>query len=670
MVVLEKLEVRNLVASARGTVEQPGKNVRAKAGLNRAILDQGWYAFEQMLAYKLEKRGGQLLHVPAAYTSQRCSVCAHTTADNRRSQAAFCCVSCGHAENADTNAAKNIVRAGLALVGAPTRRTSAAAAASPRTRQKARMSPRWLLPQAGIRSFRSREEVKCTRRERPARVTDRAEDRDAGVRHGGIGVRRRPRNRGPGRGRARGPGDGAVGALGRGGPRCGVVPVAPTSTRWTRATWRTSTPWSTPRPRSRKPGRGSGSTGATWSAPSGCSRRPGRAGSAGSCTSGPRPRCSTGGTSVDVDEGAPYPDPHPFVYGATKALAEQAVLAADAPGFVALSLRPRLIWGPRDTTVLPAVLAAAAAGRFAWVDGGRALTSTTHVANLVDAVLAALTRGAGGRAYFVVDDGTRPYRAFFEALAATRGVTLPGRSVPGWLARPLSRAVERTWLALGRAGIRRWRRCRCTCSGPQSPSARTRRGGSSGGRRGCRWRTGSPRWPRAGSRALGSLDGETRPGSSRRDERCATGYPSAWNPKTSHDGHLEPLSGLDAMFLYLETPTSPMHVGSLSILEGRLAFDTFRSHLASRLHLVKSFRQRLVEVPLGLNRPYWADDPNFDLDWHLHHTALPKPGDWKQLRRLASRVFGRPLDRSRPLWEMSSSRGSTPSRRFRPARSG
>jgi putative transposase len=120
VVVLESLDVRNLTASARGTLEQPGTNVCAKAGLNRAILDQGWYAFEQMLAYKLKNWGGQLIRVPAAYTSQRCSVCSHTSADNRRAQAAFRCVSCGHVENADTNAAKNIVRAGLARVGAPT----------------------------------------------------------------------------------------------------------------------------------------------------------------------------------------------------------------------------------------------------------------------------------------------------------------------------------------------------------------------------------------------------------------------------------------------------------------------------------------------------------------------------------------------------------------------
>jgi putative transposase len=119
VVVLETLDVRNMVASARGTAEQPGNNVRAKAGLNRAILDQGWYTFEQMLTYKLKKLGGQLLHAPAAYTSQRCSGCAHTTPDNRRAQAAFCCVSCGHADNADTNAAKNLRRAGQALMGAP-----------------------------------------------------------------------------------------------------------------------------------------------------------------------------------------------------------------------------------------------------------------------------------------------------------------------------------------------------------------------------------------------------------------------------------------------------------------------------------------------------------------------------------------------------------------------
>jgi WS/DGAT/MGAT family acyltransferase len=115
---------------------------------------------------------------------------------------------------------------------------------------------------------------------------------------------------------------------------------------------------------------------------------------------------------------------------------------------------------------------------------------------------------------------------------------------------------------------------------------------------------------------------------------------------------MEALSGLDAAFLYMETPTSPMHIGSLAVLEGSLQFEDFRELLQARLHLVKSFRQRLVEVPFHLDRPYWADDPHFNIDWHLHHTALPRPGGWRQLRKLCSRIFSQPLDRTRPLWEI------------------
>lgn len=110
MVVVEALDVRNMSASAKGTVEEPGRKVRQKAGLNRAILDQGWGAFRTMLAYKLADRGGRLVEVPAAYTSQTCPVCGHVHPDNRKSQAAFLCVACGHAANADTNAAINILR--------------------------------------------------------------------------------------------------------------------------------------------------------------------------------------------------------------------------------------------------------------------------------------------------------------------------------------------------------------------------------------------------------------------------------------------------------------------------------------------------------------------------------------------------------------------------------
>lgn len=152
---------------------------------------------------------------------------------------------------------------------------------------------------------------------------------------------------------------------------------------------------------------------------------------------------------VDVDETAPYPRAHRYLYSETKAEAEARVLAASGGAFTTVSIRPRLVWGPRDSTVLPAVLAMAREGRFAWLDGGRARTSTTHVDNLVAALLLALTRGHGGSAYFVADDGTRTMRSFLEAAAAAHGVTLGTRSIPGAVARPLAAAVEGAWRRLG-----------------------------------------------------------------------------------------------------------------------------------------------------------------------------------------------------------------------------
>jgi putative transposase len=109
-VVLEALKVRNMSASAKGTAAEPGKMVRQKAGLNRAILDQGWGTFRTILSYKLADRGGRLIEVPAAYTSQTCAECGAVDARSRRDQARFVCTGCGHAANADTNAAINILR--------------------------------------------------------------------------------------------------------------------------------------------------------------------------------------------------------------------------------------------------------------------------------------------------------------------------------------------------------------------------------------------------------------------------------------------------------------------------------------------------------------------------------------------------------------------------------
>jgi WS/DGAT/MGAT family acyltransferase len=99
-----------------------------------------------------------------------------------------------------------------------------------------------------------------------------------------------------------------------------------------------------------------------------------------------------------------------------------------------------------------------------------------------------------------------------------------------------------------------------------------------------------------------------------------------------------------------------MHVGGVSIFDagGRpFDLDAVRQLLEGRLHLVRSFRERLVEVPLGLGRPHWVDDPGFALDVHLHHVALPRPAGWRELVRLVSREQARPLDRSRPLWELT-----------------
>ncbi len=110
VVVMEDLRILNMTASARGTVEDPGTNVRAKSGLNRRILDQGWGEFRRQLGYKLAWNGGTLLLVDPRNTSRTCSSCGHISRENRQTQAAFRCVACGHASNADTNAAVNILR--------------------------------------------------------------------------------------------------------------------------------------------------------------------------------------------------------------------------------------------------------------------------------------------------------------------------------------------------------------------------------------------------------------------------------------------------------------------------------------------------------------------------------------------------------------------------------
>ncbi len=109
IVVLEDLKVRNMTKSAKGTVEKPGRNVRQKSALNKSILDQGWGMFRQMLEYKLKWSGGMVGYVDSAYTSQTCSACGIVDANSRKTRAEFHCLHCGHKEDADVNAAKNIL---------------------------------------------------------------------------------------------------------------------------------------------------------------------------------------------------------------------------------------------------------------------------------------------------------------------------------------------------------------------------------------------------------------------------------------------------------------------------------------------------------------------------------------------------------------------------------
>lgn len=116
-VVLEDLSTRNMTASAKGTIERPGSRVAQKSGLNKAILDKGWYGLELAVDNAARYTGSKIIKVPAAYTSQTCSACRAVDAASRESQARFACTSCGHVEHADVNAAKNIKAAGLAVSG-------------------------------------------------------------------------------------------------------------------------------------------------------------------------------------------------------------------------------------------------------------------------------------------------------------------------------------------------------------------------------------------------------------------------------------------------------------------------------------------------------------------------------------------------------------------------
>ncbi|MEQ1866897.1 MAG: NAD-dependent epimerase/dehydratase family protein [Micropepsaceae bacterium] len=154
----------------------------------------------------------------------------------------------------------------------------------------------------------------------------------------------------------------------------------------------------------------------------------------------------------NVDEHYPLALNSPYPYSRTKAHAEKAVREAndDTAGFTTIVVRPRFVWGEGDQTILPVVKAMVEKGQFAWIDGGRNKTSTTNIANLVHAMNLALTKGKGGEAYFILDDGGPViFREFMTKMMQAGGITPGSRAVPGWLVRTIAYVGETTFRALG-----------------------------------------------------------------------------------------------------------------------------------------------------------------------------------------------------------------------------
>ena len=122
-------------------------------------------------------------------------------------------------------------------------------------------------------------------------------------------------------------------------------------------------------------------------------------------------------------------------------------------------------------------------------------------------------------------------------------------------------------------------------------------------------------------------------------------------------GRMRQLSGVDVSFLNMETPSVFGHVSSLNLYDpasapGGAGLEATKQLILERIDELAPFRRRLVEVPLGLDLPYWVEDPDFDIDFHVRHHAVPPPGTPEQLGEVVRRIIARPLDRSRPLWEL------------------
>ncbi len=156
-----------------------------------------------------------------------------------------------------------------------------------------------------------------------------------------------------------------------------------------------------------------------------------------------------GRNRYDVDESVRYPGKCPYRYSESKKQAEIIVLAGNIPGiFETIALRPRMVWGPGDQTLLPGLLEAVDKGRFKWVNSGTAISSTCHIANLIHAVSLSLDHGKAGQAYFISDGEAWTLRRFFTALLTTNNRRLPSGNLPAWLARFAAFAFEYAYATL------------------------------------------------------------------------------------------------------------------------------------------------------------------------------------------------------------------------------
>lgn len=148
---------------------------------------------------------------------------------------------------------------------------------------------------------------------------------------------------------------------------------------------------------------------------------------------------------VDADETWPYPKKPVGLYPLTKGLAEQRVIAANGVALETVAIRPPLIWGKGDTSVLPQIAAAVKRGQWVWFDGGHYLHTTTHIANVIEGLLLAAEKGRGGEIYFICDREPADFREFMTAMLATRGIEPENKKVPWWIANLIAMTGEWMW---------------------------------------------------------------------------------------------------------------------------------------------------------------------------------------------------------------------------------